>query len=331
MIKFLQGLLLIIANDKGNFGEPAEQAPEPTESVETTPETEVSEDAEGGDQPETESPDYEKALEGIETNEEDLLASLNGLGVVRNGDMVKFDSVEAVRELISKGNDYTAKTQEHSETVKAFEAEMQTQREAFEQEKAEYEANAPQMSELQFENDFFTNWVTQLQQTDPDLFQEFSHSFQSALNQHSQIQNNPALQAYKAELDGLKNELGQFKQSKFQDENKEILSSFDSGYEKELTSMAPRLASAGIFVNKGKVQEMWSKNDDMSPKQAIFAVYGEQLLKTESSAAKLVKTKLQSERRTGGQSPEDTSMRKDLPEGKNRIDAIREKYASKFG
>lgn len=153
---------------------------------------------------------------------------------------------------------------------------------------------------------FFTNWMTQLKETDPDLFQDFANAYNGAIRQRDQIQNNPVLQTYKQEIDGLKNEVNQFKQSRFQEENKEILSEFDKGYETELSAMAPRLASAGIFVNKGKVQEMWKSSDNMTPRQAIFAVYGEALVKAEQSSAKLVKTKLQSERRTGGIEKEET-------------------------
>lgn len=320
MLKFAT----VVNNPRGSLGEEAT-----AENVETTPEMDVSDNVEGtSDQPETES-DPRAILDSMETPETgNVFESLNKLGLTHKGNMVSLESDDQVKELLSKGWDYTQKTQELSSMREQFETEMSQQKEAFESERQAFAEERAGLSQDILENQIFTSVIEELAQSDPTTFDIISQAYQQAVNQYNSAVNNPEFSAMKQTVEQLKGQLGQYQSQQFDKESADINAEFETGYESTISKYAPKLASYGIHPSREKVEAAWRADNTgtMTAEDALFAVYGKDIVAAQASAEKLAKTKLQSERRTGGNERKAETPNKEQS-SVNRYEALKAKFS----
>jgi len=221
----------------------------------------------------------------------ELLKGVNSLGLIRNGLPINIETKEQLSELVQKGFDYTQKTMEHAEIVKAKDAEF-TQKEAhFKGLEAQYAQKEQEFSTVIQSNQIMGSIVERLQSEDPELF---AHLDKLYLHEESVIQKQ---NSYKSEVqnelksrDERINSLAQKIDSKEKTEVKQ-------GFEKELSEVQTRLAAPlqklGVKVDWDKVKQSWSADvsNTLSVEQAMYAAYGKEIAAANESHKKLLTTK----------------------------------------
>lgn len=231
-----------------------------------------------------------------ETNSIDLLQKVNEMGILRNGLPVEFDDVAKIKEYISKGFDYTQKTQEVAETRRQFETEFQQQREAFETEKKEFE----QKNQEVLQNySVLSQVLTRLQQNDPDLFNELDQMYREIEMQTGHF-NHPQFGEFKKEIGEIKEMLGRQKEETVTKQLEDVRNGWENELKETQTKFGAKLRSLGVKPNWKKVQDIWSADttNSMSVEKALHAVHGEDIIKALEAKTKLAQTKKMSAQRT---------------------------------
>lgn len=300
-----------------------------TESQETDT---TMEDGQAEEQPSELS--LEDQLDSVETGEDaptgDILSMVNELGLIRDGLPVEYQSIDDIKEHLQKGFDYTAKTQELSEMRKQAEQELSQEREAFETERQQFEDQRNQLQGVINENDIMAEILSELQASDPDIFEEIASSFQKRMNLYSKQFNNPQVKALESKIGELEKSLGSKQEEDAAAKNGEIVKAWEQGLSEVQTAYAPKLKTLGVKPNWSEVQKVWQADasGNMTVKQAMLAVHGEDISKALEAKAKLAATKAKSSTRKG---PDGLSGEGEAPQGNNQrysLSAI-EKIAAK--
>lgn len=222
---------------------------------------------------------------------EDLLKFVNDLGVTRNGLPVKVENSDQLKELISKGYDYTQKTMEHSDQVKAKEAEFQAKETEFTQKYEQLQKTEASLAETTYENNIMTAVLEEMKQTDPDLFEEIRLRYTGEQTRRSQAM--PYVKQFETKFEELNGKIQSLQTEKHQEE----LKSIKQGWEKELATtqskLAPLITKLGIKPDYAKVQKIWANDatGEMTVEQAFQAAHGAELAKAYESHQKLLATK----------------------------------------
>lgn len=246
--------------------------------------------------------DLDSLLEGVDTGENpDLIQNLNDLGVIRAGMPVEFKDLDEVKELLSKGYDYTQKTQELSDSRKQAETELATERESFEKERADFNEQTGDYSEVTQQNDIMGEVLNDLQTNDPALFEEIALAYRNKQNSFNQQLNNPAFDKISKELAELKGSLTSQKETEVEKQHESIRESWNNELKEAQTAYAPKLRKLGIKADWDKVKEKWSSDatGNTNVKQALQALYGEEIQKAMANESKLAATKNKSSLRRG--------------------------------
>lgn len=222
---------------------------------------------------------------------EEILNAINSLGAIHNGNPVKIENLDQLKEVIQKGFDYTKKTMALSEEVKAFndqKAKIETEWKAKEE---EYFQRENQLAEVINENNIATNVLRELQATDPELFNEFKIRFEAELRRHEQAL--PHLKQYDAKFQELQSQIGQLKAGKTTEELNGIKKTWETELATTQTKYAPMVGKLGVKVDWDKVKEVWASDvsGKMSVEQALNAVHGADFNKAYTSHQKLLATK----------------------------------------
>ncbi len=246
----------------------------------------------------------EQQLEGLESKEGEsssVLDQINDLGVIRHGTPVEFDSIDNVKELLSKGYDYTAKTQELADHRKEFEGFKAEQEQVYEQKMQEVEAFKQEHQERLVENDVMGQVLSELQQNDPDLFNTIANAYQSRMGLIQSQQNNPVIKGFEQKINQLESALKGNQEQKVNEENSQILEQWESGISEVQKSFGTKLRSLGVKPNWEKVKQSWSADSSgaTSVKEAFFAIHGDQITKALEAKSKLNATKAKSQTRQG--------------------------------
>lgn len=265
-----------------------------SESSKDSPNEEGSKDGTGtGD----EDGDLESKLKNFEVDKEakegsnPVLEELNKLGIIHNGIPVEFEDLEKVKEHLSKGFDYTQKTQELSEARKTFDAEIAQERESFEAERGTFQEEMQQNQQALGNYNVFQSMIQDIQASDPELFQELDSHFTKHQQQANQV--SPQVEKLQNELKELRDQVSG---SVVSEEDKK-LSEIKQTWEKEVSevqgSFGPKLRGLGIKPDWNKVQEAWKadSSNTMSVKNALFATYGEHIEKAMANKSKLAETR----------------------------------------
>lgn len=312
MIKFLKEALTILNNQRGSMdlGEASEAETDSgsddmtTEgllaSIESESGSEGEATAENGSSQEEVSTDgqsdLEAQLEAYEAEGQDgsnILEELNKLGILHKGMPVEFDDLDAVKEQLSKGYDYTQKTQELAEMRKEAEASITQEREAFAQERDAFQKEIEQHQQTINNYGIFQRMVADIQAKDPELFEELDRYYQAQESQFHQISNNPEVNALKQELAQLKSQLNGSKVESEEKQLSEIRQTWERDVSELQKTFGPKLRSLGIRPNWEEVKAVWTADatNQMSVKNALFAKYGEQISKAMDNKSKLAETR----------------------------------------
>jgi hypothetical protein len=280
-----------------------------------------------------------KGLE-LEPSSEDgssFLDQINGLNIIRNGLPHTFDDADSIKEYLSKGLDYTLKTQEHADTVKAFQEESDAAKAQIETERQEFEAQRDGLANGINEHRVLTQMFADLSKTDPELFEVLDNQFMNQMNMYEQQNNNPVVNELNTQLSEMRQEFDSFKGQREEQENESIRKGWDTGLAQVQTEYGPKFKAIGVKPDWAKVQNAWSSDSTgkMDVKSALFAVHGEQITKGLESRKKLAETKNKSDLRMGqdgiqnkedaqGDKPFNSSNSRDRME---RMHRLAEKYA----
>lgn len=318
MKNFLSTFMLILNNQKGNLdlgGEDSGTDAEvesggedlSTEGLLASLDSESDDDSgsestsEGSSE---ESKDESKEEDGLEAKLEkfevdspkegeanSFLEELNKLGIIHNGLPVEFDDPDTVKELISKGYDYTQKTQEVAEERKAFEAEITTQKETFEAERNAFQEEQQQNQHALGNYNVFQGMIADIQNSDPELFKELDYHFTK--HQQQANQTSPQVEALNQKIQDLESKLNGSVESEEEKKLGEIKQTWQNEVSELQTSFGPKLRSLGIKPDWTKVQEVWKADasNSMSVKNALFAQYGEAIEKAMANKSKIAETR----------------------------------------
>lgn len=276
-----EGLLASLDSDSESSSE--------SESIDEESKSEESGDgSEGGD--------LEAKLNGFEVDSAEgesnaVLEELNKLGILHNGLPVEFEDLEKVKEHLSKGFDYTQKTQELSESRKSFDTEIAQEREKFSQEREAFVQEQEQNKNALTNYNVFQSMIADIQSKDPELFEELDRHFTDHQRQATQV--SPQVQKLQDEIKQLRDQVTGSVVSEEEKQLGEIKQTWQKEVGEVQTSFGPKLRSLGIKPDWTKVQEAWKADstNSMSVKSALFATYGEAIEKAMANKSKLAETR----------------------------------------
>jgi hypothetical protein len=256
------------------------------------------------DEKESEGDTEAQKVEGESEQAPDLLKLLNDEAISRNGEPVKFESVEQIKELLSKGNDYTQKTQELASQREEYEADIKQQYETLETERAELAQAREDQGEVAIHNEVFGEVLENLKESDPDLFEDIQRAFQKGMANHNRSVNNPAVTAMQKRLDEMQGKMDKGAEDKRAEELKGIETEWNEGWTSLESSILPKFKKMGVNVDEKIVADAWGKDPDgkMTPEEAVWQVYGKQIQKVMDAKLKHQKTKSDSQRKRGPES-----------------------------
>lgn len=230
-----------------------------------------------------------------------LLDQLNALGILRNGMPVEFDDIEKAKEMLSKGFDYTQKTQELSQQRKEQEDAFAQEREAFSQEREEFESYREQLNDQILENQVMGQILMELKNNDPDIFNEIKSSYDQRMSVFNMQNNHPAFKQYGQQISELKKQLAETSKTKQHQEAQETVKGWETGLSEVQSEFGLKLRKMGVKPNWEKVKQVWlgDSSNSTTVRQALLSVHGDQMMKAMEAYTKLNKTKAQSAQRMG--------------------------------
>lgn len=221
----------------------------------------------------------------------ELLNSINALGAIYNGAPVKIESTDQLKELIQKGYDYTKKTMSHSEEVKAWKENQAKVEAEWKTKETQLQQQESQLAETIFENQIAEAVLTQMRDSDPDLFEEFKTRYNTEVSKRNQVL--PYMKQFESQFQQLNGEIQSLKQDKTQKELSGIKQNWEQELQNTQTKYAPLTTKLGVKVDWEKVKKTWTNDasNSMTVEQALNAVYGSEMSKAYQSHQKLLATK----------------------------------------
>lgn len=222
---------------------------------------------------------------------EEILSQINALGAVHNGQSLKVETVNQLKEYLQKGFDYTKKTMSHSDEVKFFKEEQVKRETEWKQKDALLHEQYNGMQETIIENQIAEEVLGEMKNSDPELFEEFRIRYHNSMNRRNQMM--PYMKQFETKFQKLNGELEGIKREKAVAQ----LSAIKQGWETDLgqtqNKYATQLAKLGVRPDWEKVQTLWKSDatNTMSVEQALFATHGKDIAQANESYKKLLATK----------------------------------------
>lgn len=266
--------------DKEGSESPADKAEEDTENDPMEKKSEKSIDEILEELNKKESKDLKESSEKSKEDESFLIK--------HNGEVKKLGKDEIV-EYAQKGFDYTQKTQALAEKEKDFSRQVEDFNKQIEaKNRAIMESQAKHHTQLEEYNtlDFA---MAEMQEKDPDLFEEVARYYQEAVK----LQNTPANKAIRQEMQTLKNEIekltGGNAKINNQRESELILEKYNTEVESIKRDLVPKISNLGIKVDLEKVKQAWIEGEasNLSVRQAFDLLYSEPIRKAYDSKLKV--------------------------------------------
>jgi len=295
--------------------ESSEAKPDQAEAVEAAP----SEDNKPTETQDTKT-DLEKQLSEFEDKGEESKASIidlvQQLGIIHNGTPIELKDESHVKELLSKGYDYTYKMQTFAEQRKAEEEKI-----AAKFQEAEAKVNEVKAYEAKIQDDLLSTNVLfkvlkKLDREDPALVAQIEEMYNSEMDVHRSSINNPVVNELQAKLAELTNKIEGKDKESVEKQNETIVKEWEEGVASVQKEWGVKLKSLGIKPNWNKVQDAWKASEAINTKQAFLAVHGEEIAKALESKQKLIETKAKSQSRQTVEPEQDKSEKK----GKSVLD-----------
>lgn len=198
--------------------------------------------------------------------------------VAKDQDEAAPDSEEEKQEAEKAEAPKTAKEIEEIQAAKqALEQEKLAFKEEMQNLEKEFEAKYHEKLKVHDEIDAF---FTHLEAKDPDLYDLLKSEFQEHQKQYS----NPVLDQIRKETAELKKELSAFK-SKASDEV--VNAKFDAEMNQVKSTLGKDAEAAGVKIDWRKVEDTWADNPKLGIEAAVYAVYGQNIVKAMASKAKV--------------------------------------------
>jgi len=256
-------------------GQPDADPTKTPENAELSPEEILKQMAEQKD-----TTDYTKTLELV-----------NGMGLSRNGQPVKVESAEQLKDLVLKGFDYTFKSQEREKEYLAKQEEFAKQEAAHKELVAAFESERQQHAESLHNYNLIADLIKDVQAEDPELFAHLDSLMikkQQAFERETQH-----LRKYEATITELKTIVASLRQEKEKENLTLIKSDWEASLSNTQAQLGPQLAKLGVKPNWDSVKEAWAADSTgkMSVEQALYAVHGKDIVAAHQSAKKLIDAK----------------------------------------
>jgi hypothetical protein len=239
--------------------------------------------------PKAESQGSEDEQEAAPVTEESaILEQINALGIIHNESPFKVESVDQIKELMQKGQDYTVKTQALSNERKDFESDRDATKAQLNEEIDRHNAEVKGLGQKLQELEQFVFTIEQLRTSAPDIFEEVQRFHKETERQYSNPIINQQLEAIRAENAATRAENEEIKKSLFRRENELIIDSFDSKF----AALAPHeqsLKELGIIVNRDAVKEKWAATG-LEPEAIVDAMYAKMERQARASKSKVQAT-----------------------------------------
>lgn len=156
---------------------------------------------------------------------------------------------------------------------------LETERQAFMEEKAKMEKDfQEQYHEKVKTHDQMDDFFAHLSAKDPELFDLIKGEFAEHQKQYS----NPVFNELKQKNAELEKKLDSFL-NKTSDEV--TRTKLDSEMTKVKSTLGKEAEAAGIKIDWAKVEDVWADNPKLSVDQALFAIYGQNMMKASASKA----------------------------------------------
>lgn len=233
-----QGFDLNAAADELISNEAQEQAPSNDSDVESDKQTAPQENSTEEKEVSTEDilAKISEEKKEPQTANEDFLKFVNELGAVHNGQPVKIENVDQLKEFVQKGYDYTKKTMALSDEIKTFEKEKEAKEIEYKTKYEELVKVENDLAEVNYENQIMQAILQEMQTSDPDLFEEFKTRYATEHNRRSQAM--PYVKQFETKFDELNNKI----QSLQGEKEKNELLNIKQSWEKELSAVQTKYA-----------------------------------------------------------------------------------------
>lgn len=216
-----------------------------------------------------------------ETQETSLLDSINALNFIHNDSPLKIESEEQLKELVQKGYDYTAKTQNLSEERKRWDAEksqaeteLNAAIEAFNQTQEQLSAQINELQQWQYT-------FNVLKSEAPDVFAEVQTAFE-------RTQNNLRNPIIENQIKAMQQQFQAAMKEVESQKHKVVVDEFQREWSASASTIQA-LKDLGISVDEAKVKNEW-KETGLPVKKAIGSLYFEEIAKATASKAKVQAT-----------------------------------------
>jgi hypothetical protein len=221
----------------------------------------------------------------------DLLKTINGLGMTRNGQPVSVESADQLKDFIQKGVDYTYKTQEHAEAVKAKEAEWAQKEQSYMERETSIAQFEQQYDNVITTNDIIADIITDIEKSDPEAFQWLDGLFKAKAQEH--LKAAQVHKQFEGKFKETNEKIATLENSLKQKELGEIKQGWESGLKDLQTKWAAPLKKLGVKEDWEAVEKVWASDASgtMTPQAAFNAVHGEAIQKAQESRLKLLETK----------------------------------------
>ena len=244
----------------------------------------------------------EDKLNGFEVEkaegEANVLDLINQLGISRKGMPVEIESEDQLKELVSKGVDYTQKTQELADLRKEYEVELESREAELAKREDDLKTLEGAQNDGAVENQIFGQILDSLKTHDPDIFEWIQGKYQQGMSQYKMYSDNPVVNNLRNEIEQLKGLQKETEATQQGEDYSDIQKDWETGVSQVSSEMGAKLRSLGVKVDWNKIAETWSQGD-LGVKEAVFSVYGEKISQAMEAKNKLLKTKQASQQRRG--------------------------------
>lgn len=163
--------------------------------------------------------------------------------------------------------------------IESAKKSLETERNAFMEQKASMEKEFQEKYlEKVKTHDQMDDFLAHLADKDPELFDLIKGEFA----EHNKQYSNPVLNELKQKNADLEKKLDSFL-NKTSDEV--TRTKLDSEMNKVKTSLGKDAEAAGVKIDWAKVEDVWADNPKLSVEQAVFALYGQNMMKASASKA----------------------------------------------
>ena len=289
-----------------------------SDAIETNPEGVTSDESQPEvDQPETESTqatetevdgefNLESQLDQLEVDStgpeaSQVLSFLNTLGILQNNLPVEVKDEDHLKELLSKGANYTYETQQRNEQLAAKEQEIGTKSQEFETKQQEFEQYKESVNNELVASQLFYQVLQDLEHQDPDVYNDLMSSFRQRLNASQSHINNPQISQFEKKINELETKVSKYESGQVDTEVQKIDQEWKDGLQGIQKEWGVKLNHLKIVPKYQDVHAVWLKNEGkLSPKQAFLAVHGDLINKALKANGKTATTVRRSESVTGG-------------------------------